>query len=88
MKKTVSLYPGPSSYPSSDGFLSLATDLRVLFERVLAASASNPSPSVWNLFLEFEYITADLPSIQKLEKRRALAFPDSGRAESISAQTI
>jgi len=50
----------------------------VLFERVLAASGNNPSPSVWNLFLEFEYITGDLASVQKIEKRRALAFSESG----------
>ena len=46
---------------------------RVVFEKVLA---DDNGLQVWNKLVDFEYSRGNLSAMHKVEKRRALAFPD------------
>jgi len=52
---------------------------RVIFEKVLSDDnglSSQHALLVWNKFLEFEYSRGNLSAMHKVEKRRAMAYPD------------
>src|SRR5688572_18670526 len=54
-------------------------DVRVLFERIATEAKDKQIPEIWQRFLQYESLCSDLPSVLKLEKRRAAMFPDTGR---------
>jgi tetratricopeptide (TPR) repeat protein len=57
--------------------LNQENNVRVLFERIVNETKDKQIPEVWQSFLQYEALCADLPSILKLEKRRATMFPDT-----------
>jgi len=56
--------------------LNETNNIKVLYERVLSSMPSEKATEIWNRFLAFEISRGDLPSISKVEKRRAAAYPD------------
>ncbi|KAH3758944.1 cleavage stimulation factor subunit 3 [Pelomyxa schiedti] len=51
-------------------------NIRSLFERVLSSMPKDKAYETWNLFISFEKICGDLESLNKLEHRQLLTYPE------------
>ncbi|CAG9770173.1 unnamed protein product [Ceutorhynchus assimilis] len=73
LKKFADIPEYVTSYIDYLSHLNEDNNTRVLFERVLSSGSlgNEKSVDIWNKFLEFESNIGDLPSIVKVEKRRA-----------------